>query len=228
MKAPVRSARSAGAMSTKTQTPTTHAARRLSARRTALFAYAAGTTAVLANLLLVAFYAIQASHPEDGTSLGSASDLVGSLSTAFMIPVALVLAGRLSGRRFARITRGIGVSAMAVLTVGGPLLVLGVLAFEVQAPIMVAAWMILCVWLLLVNRWSRLSGTLRPRLAHFGEFVGACTLSGGAVIGLGLFLPWMSWPQLIFFGVGGVLGLIGWFCIPLWFLLLGRHLAAPR
>lgn len=91
---------------------------------------------------------------------------------------------------------------------------------------MVTAWMVLCVWLLLVNRWSRHSGTLRSRLARFGEFVGACTLSGGAVVGPELSLPWMSWPQMIFFGVGGFLGLVGWLGLPVWFLLLGRHLAA--
>lgn len=97
----------------------------------ALFAYAAGVTAFLANLLLIAFYALQASHPEDGVSLGFASDLVGALSTAFMVPVALVLVGCISGRRSALVAQVVGVSAMAVLTVGGPLLVLGVLTFEV-------------------------------------------------------------------------------------------------
>ncbi len=228
MKAAVRPTRSAGALSTNTQTPLAHAALRLSARRTALFAYAAGATAAITNLLLIAFYALQASHPEDGVSLGFASDLVGSLSTAFMVPVALVLVGCMSGRRSALVAQVVGVSAMAVLTAGGPLLVLGVLAFEVQMPIMIAAWMILCVWLLLVNRWSRLSGTLSPRLARFGEFVGACTLSGGAVVGLGFLLTWMSWGQFVFFGFGGLLGVIGWIGIPLWFLLLGRHLAVSR
>ena len=38
-------------------------------RMAALFAYAAGTTGILANLFLIAFYALQASQPENGTSL---------------------------------------------------------------------------------------------------------------------------------------------------------------
>jgi hypothetical protein len=33
-------------------------------------AYATGGTGILANLFLIAFYALRASHPEDGTSLG--------------------------------------------------------------------------------------------------------------------------------------------------------------
>jgi hypothetical protein len=174
--------------------------------RAALFAYAAGASGILANLFLIGFYVLQFRHPEDGTSLGIANDLVGSLGTAFMILVALALSARLSDRRSARITRAVGLSTMAVLTVGGPLLVLGVLAFNVQAPIMVAAWMILCLWLFLINRGLRLSGALGPRLARFGEFLGVGTLAGGAIVGLGFLLPWMSWPQLIFFGVGGLLG----------------------
>ncbi len=213
-------------MSTETRIPTDHAGSMLSVKRAAHFAYAAGGTGILANLLLIAFYALQASHPEDGTSLGSANDLVGSLASAFMIPVALALSAWLPDRRLTWITQVVGVATMAVLTVGGPLLVLGVLAFNVQAPIAVAAWMVLCLWLFLVNRWLRLSAAFRPRVAWFGEFLGAGTLAGGAVVGVGFLLPWMSWPQLMMFGVGGLLGVIGMLGIPVWFLLLGRHLVA--
>ena len=193
-------------------------------QRAAHFAYAAGAAGILANLLLIAFFALQAGRPGDGPSLGTANDLVGSPATAFMIPVALALSAWLPDRRLTRTTQVVGVSAMAVLTVGGPLLVFGVLAFNVQAPIMVAAWMVLRLWLFLVNRGLRFSGALRPRVARFGEFLGTGTLAGGVVVGLGLLLPWMSWAQLVVFGVGGVLGVVGMLGIPLWFLLLGRHL----
>jgi hypothetical protein len=209
-------------MSTNTRIPAGHPARMSSAVRAALFAYAAGATGILANLFLIGFYALQVGRPENGTWLGSANDLVGSLGTAFMIPVAL--SARLPDRRLAWITLMVGLPAMAVLAAGGPLLTLGVLAFNVQAPIAVGAWMILSLWLFLINRWLRLSASLRPRLARFGEFLGAVTLAAGAVAGLGLLLPWMSWPQLTLFGAGGILAAIGMLVTPFWFLLLGRHL----
>jgi len=199
----------------------------LSVKRAARFAYAAGVTGTLANLFLIAFYALQASHPENGTSLGTANDLMGSLGTAFMIPVALALGGRVPQRRAARFTQAAGLTAMALLTFSGPLLVLGVLAFEVETSIGVGAWMVLCLWLFLINRWLRLSAGLPVRVARLGEFLGAGTLAGGAVVGLGLLLPWMSWPQLVVFGVGGLLGVIGMLGTPVWFLLLVRYLGTP-
>ena len=82
-------------MSTNTRIPAGHPARMSSAGRAALFAYAAGATGILANLFLIGFYALQVGRPENGTWLGSANDLVGSLGTAFMIPVALALSARL-------------------------------------------------------------------------------------------------------------------------------------
>ena len=203
----------------------------------ARFAYAAGATGILANLFLIALYVaigLQAGGPKAqtpslgpvGELSGSASDLVGSLSAAFMIPVALALGGRLPQRRGARLMQAAGLAAMALLAIGGPLLVLGVLSFEVQTPIAMAAWIILCVWLLLLNRWLRLSDALPVRVARLGEALGAGLLAGYVIVGLGLLLPWMSWPQLAVFGVGVLIGLPAYLGIPVWFVLLGRHLAA--
>ncbi len=224
-------------MSTNTQTPAGHPARMSSARRTAYFAYAAGVTGILANLFLIVMYVLlglQAGRLEAQTLLGSAfhvagaaSDLLGSLATAFMIPVALFLGGRLPRRRAVRFTQASGLTAMALLTVGGPLLVLGVLTFEVETPIAIVALIVLAIWLLLVNRWLRLLDALSYRVVRLGELVGAGFLAGYAIVGLGLLLPWMSWPQLVVFGFGVLLGLPAYLVgIPVWFLLLGRHLAA--
>ena len=197
-------------------------------------AYAAGITGILANLSLIAMYVLlglQAGNPEDGTLpgsafhlTGSANDLLGSLSTALMIPVALFLGKRLPGRRAARLVQAAGLAAMALLSVGGPLLVLGMLAFEVQTTIAVAALIFLILWMLLVNRWLRRSHALPYRLARFGEFLGASFLAGYVIVALGLLLPWMSWPQLVVFGVGLLVGLPGYLGIPVWFVFLGRYL----
>jgi hypothetical protein len=204
-----------------------------SAKWAARLAYAAGATGILANLFLIAMYALlwlQDGSPVGGTLLGStfhmagsASDLLGSLSTAFMIPVALFLGGRLPRRRTARFAQAAGLTAMAFSTIGGPLLVLGVLAFEVETPVAMVTLIILSVWLL-VNRWLRRSDALPYRVVRLGELVGAGFLAEYAIVGLGLLLPWISWPQLVVFGVGVLFGLPAYLAIPVWFLLLGRHL----
>ena len=190
------------------------------------FAYAAGVTGTLANIFLIAFFTFRFSGLSGGASFGPANDLVGSLTTAFMVPVALALSAWLPDRRMAWIARILGLSALAVLTVGGPLLVFGALSFEVQAPIVTAAWLVLCLWLILVNRMLLFSGVLAPRVARLGESVGAGTAAGIAIFGLGV-LPGMSSVQAILFGFGGAIAVIGMLGIPLWFVLLGRHLAAP-
>jgi hypothetical protein len=200
------------------------------------FAYAAGITGILANLSLIAMYVLlglQAVNPEDGTSpgsafhfTGSANDLLGSLSTALMIPVALFLGKSLPRRRAARFVQASGLAAMALFSLGGPLLFLGVLAFEVETTIAIAALVFLSLWMLQVNRWLRRSKAWPYRLARCGELLGAGFLAGYVIVGLGLLLPWMSWPQLVVFGVGILVGLPGYLGIPVWFVFLGRYLGS--
>ena len=190
---------------------------------TALSSYAAGVTGIVANLFLIAFFALPDNLPVRAASFGPANDLVGSLGAAFMIPVAVALSAWLPERLFSRIIQVLCLSSMAILVVGGPVLVLGVLEFEVQAPIMMGAWVILSLWLFLVNRWLRSSGALPPRTARFGEAIGGLVLLAGGFAGLGLLLPWMSLPQLILFVAGGVLAMLGMIGTPFWFLLLGRQ-----
>jgi hypothetical protein len=203
----------------------------------ARFAYAAGFTGILANLFLIALYValgLQAGGPEAqtpslgpaGELSGSASDLVGSLSVAFMIPVALVLGGRLPRRRAARLTQAAGLTAMALLTVGGPLLVLGVLAVRGRDADRDGG----------VDRPLSLAVAGQPMVAFVGRPLGPGGTTrrglGGGAVGrvrgrwAGLLLPWMSWPQLVVFGVGVLIGLPAYLGIPVWFVFLGRHLAA--
>jgi hypothetical protein len=101
--------------------------------------------------------------------------------------------------------------------------VLGVLGFEVQAPIMRASFVVFSGWLFLVNRWLRGSARLGWRIARLGERLGASTLAGAAIVGLGFVLPW-QWLRLAVSGVGALLVVLAMLGIPIWFLRLGRHL----
>jgi len=173
------------------------------------FASAAGAVGVLANLLLIGFYALEMGRePVAGVSLGWLNDLTGAVGTALMVPVALAF-----GPAW---LRALGITAMTVATVGGLLLVFGVLTFEQQLPIVLAAFVALALWMLLTAR--QLTGARR----RLGVLAAAGVLVGMPVGGLGLLFPSMSWPQLALFGAGALVALPAWLAMPVWFLLLAR------
>jgi hypothetical protein len=99
-----------------------------------------------ANVLLVAFYAVEAGRIRVlPVSLGSANDVVGSVSTALMVPVALAVSPN-------RWTRRLSLTATGTHTLAGPALVLGLVSFAVQMPIAIGAFEGLAAWILLSSR----------------------------------------------------------------------------
>lgn len=184
-------------------------------RRTARWATAAGVTGLVANGLLVAFYALEVGRaPVGPVSLGTLNDLVGSAGTALMIPVALAFGPRR--------VRWLGLAAMGVLTVAGPLLVVGAVPFSVQMPIALAGFMALAAWMLLTSRHA--GSGIPASVRRLGRLCGGGVLAGAAVVGLGFLLPWMSGPQLVVFAAGGVPAVLAVLAMPVWFLRLGRAL----
>ena len=157
-----------------------HPRMRPARRQTARWAAAAGITGMLANALLVAFYAFEVGRgPLGPVSLGSANDIVGSISTAMMVPVATAFGPP-------RVRR-LGLAAMGVLTVAGPLLVLGILSFDVQLPIVLGALLALAAWMLLTGR--HLAGAVPPAVSRLAVLAGAGVLWGLPVAGMGVLLP---------------------------------------
>jgi hypothetical protein len=186
---------------------------------TARAAVVAGIVGVIANLLLVGFYAWQVGRPEHGSWLGPANDLVGSVGSALMAVVAFGLGPMLPQRFTARAANLVGIAAMVALTILGPLLVAGVLSFEVQSPIALGCFLVLAGWLVLVNRWLR--GAIPGRVTRLGAWSGAAVLVGAGVLGLGFLLAVVRLPL---YTVGGLLAVCGMLAIPIWFLLLGHKL----
>jgi hypothetical protein len=186
-------------------------------RRAAPWARAAGTAGMAANGLLAAFYAVEFGRPRVlPVSLGSANDLVGSVSTALMVPVVLAVSPN-------RRTRRAGVTATTVLTLAGPALVAGLVPFRVQLPIAMGAFELLAGWMLQTSRDR--SGRLPDDVTRLGALSGGGVLAGGAVVGLGLLMPRGSLRRRAAITVGGAPGLLGWLAMPVWFLRLGRALS---
>lgn len=141
----------------------------------------AGIAGTAANGLLAGFFASRTAGFARGEVLGPANDLVGSLASALMVPVAVGLRPRLPDRRSVDAVQVTGLAAMGVLTASGPLLVLGVVPFETSTAVSVSTSMLLAGWLVTVNRWMRRRGTLGRSLARLGELAGTTTLAAGPV-----------------------------------------------
>jgi hypothetical protein len=168
----------------------------------------------------VAFYALEMGRRRVlPVSLGSANDLVGSISTSLMIPVVRAVS---PDRR----TRRLGLAATGVLTAAGPALVLGLVPFRVQMPVALGAFEGLAAWMLLTSRGGR--GTLPGSVSRLGVLSGGGVLAGGAVAGLGLLLPPESRVRRAALAAGGVPGALGWLAMPVWFQRLGPAPARPQ
>lgn len=189
-------------------------------RRAAPWARAAGVTGMAANALLAAFYAVEVGRrPPLRISLGAANDLVGSLGTALMIPVALAISPGPWVRR-------LGLTAMTTLTLAGPALVTGLVPFRRQMPAALVGFAGLAGWVLLTSRGNR--PTLPDPVTRLGVLSGSGVLAGGTVAAAGLLFPARSQAQRAAFLAGGLPGALGALAVPVWFLRLGRALAAGR
>ena len=183
-------------------------------RRARPWARAAGVTGVAANVLLVAFYAVEAGRRRVlPVSLGSANDVVGAVGTALMVPVVLAVSP-------GPWTRRLGLGATGVLTAAGPALVLGLVPFRVQAPVALGAFGGLAGWLVLTSRALR--GTLPDDVTRLGVLSGGAVFAGGAVAGGALLLPRGSRLRPTVLAVASVPGALGMLAVPGWFLRLGR------
>jgi hypothetical protein len=203
-------------------------ATRVSTRTAARCAYGAGIGGIVVSLLFIGFYTLEIQHPGDAP-LGTASDVAG-VTIGLLIPAALALGGYLPARRSARVIQAAGITAMAVAAIAGPLMVAGLLSFDVETPISAASVLVIFGWVALVSRMLAGSGAFRPRVTRFGWLLGKVVVAALALIAVGLPLPWMSRPQLIVAGVGAGIGAIAWLILPVWYLFLGQDLAraAPR
>jgi hypothetical protein len=187
-------------------------------RRARPWARAAGVTGTAANVLLVAFYALEAGRRRVlPVSLGSVNDVVGAAGTALMVPVVVAISPD-------RWTRRLGLTATGVLTLAGPALVLGLVPFRVQLPVSLGAFGGLAGWVLLTSRGLR--GTLPDEVTRLGVRSAGAVLAGGVVAGTALLLPSASVLRRAVLASGTAPGVLGMLALPVWFLRLGRAPAA--
>lgn len=208
-------------MSRSLTTPTTPDAAR--------WALVSGGAGLAAGLTLILFFAV-AEPFEDGPNawrwLGPANDLTGALQSAALVPVALALRRLMPESKVVRGWTTVGGTAMVLGSALGVALVIGLIPFAIQAPMVTFCIFVQFGWLFAVNRVGLRLGVLPPAVAQAGMVVGLGLALAAVLVIPGLLLPRGSIGQYLLFGVAALPGLVAWLGFPAWAVLLARRWGA--
>jgi deazaflavin-dependent oxidoreductase (nitroreductase family) len=152
---------------------------------------------------------------------GPANDLTSALQAFTLIPVALALRDLMPSRRVKRWTR-IGVAAMSAATVLPVLLVVGVLPFGVQAPLVTFCFAVMFGWLFAISRAGLRHRVLPLIVARTGMLTSLAVGAGAIVAAVALLLPARSASQYAALAIAGAAAAVAWLAFPVWALLVAR------
>jgi hypothetical protein len=175
------------------------------------------------HVLLALFYrlaAVQRSQNSFGW-LGTANDwVIGQFLV--LIPVAMGLRGRLPLSRLVRVSTAIAIAAMVAVAALQLLLVAGVLDFDVEVLLVVAAFLLVYAWVLVVSLVGHRHGTLPRSVTRFGLLLGASFPVALLITAAGYLVGWGFGHPLAFAIPGIMLGAMSWLAFPAWPLVLAR------
>jgi hypothetical protein len=197
----------------------------------ARWALTSGITGLAANALLVLFFLLAqpfgvngplAGAGQDFMWLGTANDLVIVVQFLTFIPVALALRGWLPPLQSVRLATAAAVGAMVAVAILQLLLVAGVLEFDIQVMLVVATFLVVYAWVIVVSSTGHRHGALPRSVTRFGLLLGVSFPVGLVIGAAGLLFPWGSPAQLAFLIPGVAIAAIGWLGLPVWPLVLAR------
>jgi hypothetical protein len=186
--------------------------------RPVLWAVISGIAGLVANVFLVLFFVLGRPFSDVQNSFGwlaTANDAVLVVQFLAMIPVAFALRRWLPHTRSVRVATAMALGAMLAVAVLQLLLIAGVLDFDIQVLLVVAAFLLVYAWVFVVSSVGHRSGALPRPVTRFGLLLGASFPLGLLIFTAGL-LGWGSPAQLAW------LAAAAWLALPVWPLVLGR------
>lgn len=193
----------------------------------ARWALVSGGAGLVAGGTLLLFFALAApfdDNPSPWDWLGAANDLSGALQSAALVPVALALRSRMPESGTVATWTTIGIPAMGIGSALGVALVLGLVPFAVQAPLVTACFFLQFGWMFAVSRAGRQTGALPTSVARAGTLTGLALAVGVALAVPAVLLPLGSTAQYLLGGMAAVPGMVAWLGFPVWTVLLARSL----
>jgi glycopeptide antibiotics resistance protein len=193
--------------------------------RPAVWAVISGIAGLLANVLLVFFFLLARPFSDVQNSfgwLGTANDAVLVVQFLAMIPVALALPRWLPHTRSVRVATAMALGAMLAVAVLQLLLIAGVLDFDVQVVLVVAAFLLVYAWVFVVSSTGHRYDALPRVVTRFGLLLGISYPVGLLIAAAGVLIGTASGHPLAFAIPGIVLGAPGWLALPVWPLVLAR------
>lgn len=190
-----------------------------------LWAWASGIAGLLANLLLVLFFLLARPFSDVQNSfgwLGTANDWVIVVQFLAMIPVAVALRSWLPSSRLIQVITAIAVAAMVTVAVLQLLLVAGVVEFDVQVLLVVAAFVPVYAWVFLTSSVGHRAAALPRSVTRFGLLLGASCPLALLITAAGYLIGSASGHPLAALGPAIVIGTLSWLALPVWPLILAR------
>lgn len=190
-----------------------------------LWAWASGIAGLLANLLLVLFFLLARPFSEVHNSfgwLGTANDWVMVVQFLAMIPVAVALRRWLPPTRLVQVITAIAVVAMVIVAVLQLLLVAGVVEFDVQVLLVVAAFVPVYAWVFLASSVGHRTTALPRSVTRFGLLLGASGPLALLITAAGYLIGSASGHPVAAVAPGLLLGALSWLALPVWPLILAR------
>ena len=168
-------------------------------RVTGWSAWISAALSVVSGVFLFLFYGLEVPRmatagPNAPQTFGTLNDIATLFQCLCGLPLTVAL-HRLappSRWRFSAINMAIGVVGLLGVVLVQGLLVLRMMSFDVNLPLVMAAFGLFGAWMLLANRLAHASGAFSRRLARLGQVTGLVFVLGSVIVLLGVFIAWRA------------------------------------
>ena len=156
---------------------------------------------------------------------GPINDFLSGVANLLLAALIPVISRRATRGRWGRYGVWLMAGASVVGAASSFLLVTGRLEFERSTAVSIAVIVLQVLWMLWLNRRFSTDPGVPRRVSRFGMAFAVSLLAALVLMGTSFLFGVGSWASAVLQAVGGAVGGVAWLSWPLWFIVLGRHVA---